>query len=52
MGTVSLLIMLINSLVLLTVYCDLLNGERSFARYLAGRYDAVSTLAIIGLRGT
>ena len=49
LGTVSFLIMFINCLVILTVYHDLLIGERSFAWYLANWYDAVPTLEIIVL---
>ena len=33
--TLFFLIMSLNSLVLLTVYCDLLNGDKNFARYLS-----------------
>ena len=35
LGDVSFLIMLINYLALVNVYCGLLNGEKSFGRYLA-----------------
>lgn len=45
------LIMSINSLVLLSIYCDLLNAGRGFVRYLTSRYDTCLALEIIAIRG-
>ena len=39
------------SLVLLTVYSDVLTGEKSLAKYFASWYDAVLMLKIIGRIG-
>lgn len=40
-----------NSFVEETMYSDLFNGAKSFARYLARLYDAVPMFEMIGLRG-
>ena len=39
-------------MVLVTVYSDVLKGDKSFAKYLASWYDAVPILNIIGHNGT
>ena len=39
------------SLVLLTVYSDVLRGDKSLAKYFASWYDAVLMLEIIGRIG-
>ena len=39
------------SLVLLTVYSDILRGDKSLAKYFASWYDAVLMLEIIGRIG-
>ena len=39
------------SLVLLTVYSDILRGDKSLAKYFATWYDAVLMLEMIGLIG-
>ena len=41
-------ILVMKSLVLLTVYSDIVRGDKSLAKYFASWYDAVLMLEIIG----
>ena len=51
-GTLTFLIRLMKSLVLSTVYCDLLNGERNLQRCLAVLCVAVPIFEMIGRIGS
>ena len=51
-GIICLFILVMNSLVLLTVYSNVLRGEKSLAKYFANWYDAVLILELVGCIGS
>ena len=52
LGVFSLFIRVLKSLVLLTVYSDVLRSDKSLAKYFANWYGAVLMLEIIGRIGS